>query len=108
MREGLYKMEFSTSFGSGSGVINLKDGHARGGNSVLSYVGDYQIKGKTLHLRVKSERHTNNLKEASVFGLEVTHITITGEVDDDVIMISGIADEIPDMLLTGKITFLTE
>ncbi|MEH6405380.1 MAG: GrlR family regulatory protein [Sneathiella sp.] len=108
MREGLYKMEFSTSFGTGSGVINLRDGLARGGNSVLYYVGEYELRDNLLHLRVKYQRHSHKLNEASVFGLETAHVTITGEMTDDAIVISGIADEIPDMLLTGKITFLTE
>jgi|GEM_PF-2243027 len=108
MREGLYKMEFSTSFGTGSGVINLRDGLARGGNSVLFYIGEYELKDNLLHIRLKSERHSYKLNEASVFGLEVAHVTITGEMEDDGIIISGIADEVPDMLLTGKITFLSE
>ena len=41
MREGLYKVEFHTVHGTGTGVVYATAGKLRGGNSAFAFVGNY-------------------------------------------------------------------
>jgi len=100
--DGLYKAEFQTPFGKGGAVFFLIDGKLRGGNSALFYVGEYSFNGGQFTATMKTNRHTFDLKVASVFGMDELTVTLEGQVDGDTISIDGIADEVPDMQLHGK------
>jgi hypothetical protein len=41
LREGLYKVEFHTVHGTGSGVVYATAGKLRGGNSAFAFIGNY-------------------------------------------------------------------
>jgi hypothetical protein len=41
LREGLYKVEFHTVHGTGTGVIYATGGKLRGGNSAFAFIGNY-------------------------------------------------------------------
>lgn len=108
MREGLYKAEFKTPFGTGVGVLFLRNGKIRGGNSALYYVGDYSVKDTQWEAEIVTRRHTLNLNIASVFGLDLVHVTMDGTIKEDEIIIEGVSSEVPDMQMHGKLTFLSD
>jgi len=41
MLKGLYKIEFKTAHGPGSGIAVARDGQMSGGNSAFAFVGSY-------------------------------------------------------------------
>ena len=45
LQEGLYKAEFHTVHGAGTGVIYAAGGKLRGGNSAFAFIGNYTDKG---------------------------------------------------------------
>ncbi|MBL4906562.1 MAG: hypothetical protein JKX94_03845 [Sneathiella sp.] len=108
MQEGLYKTAFETPFGSGLGVMVLRNGKAHGGNSALFYVGDYSLNDTHWEARIITRRHSLDLNMASVFGLDLVHVTMNGQVNGKEITIKGVADEVPDMEMHGKLTFLCD
>jgi hypothetical protein len=46
VREGLYKVDFHTVRGTGSGVIYAIGGKLRGGNSAFAFIGSYSSDAK--------------------------------------------------------------
>ena len=106
--DGLYKAEFKTPFGTGAAVFFLDGGKLRGGNSALYYVGSYEFTGTRFHATMKTDRHTFDLNVASVFGMDQLTVTLEGFVDGDTIAIDGVADEVPDMQLHGKMIRLCD
>ena len=108
MNEGLYKAEFETPFGKGTAVIYLHNGLFRGGNSALFYTGTYELKGDNFHAQAKIKRHSQDLNIASVFGMDNITVTIEGEIEGNIINIDGLADEVPDMQMRGKLTRLCD
>jgi len=106
MKEGLYKAEFETPFGKGSGVMFFDRGRVRGGNTGLYYVGKYDVTGDSLHIHLKTRRHTLDGHTASVFGMDDITVTMEGMIDGENITLDGVADEIPDMQMRGRLTYL--
>ncbi len=108
MREGLYKAEFKTPFGTGVGVMFLHSGKVSGGNSALYYTGGYSVKDDHWEADIVTRRHTLNLNVASVFGLDLVHVTMDGTVKGDEIIIEGVSSEVPDMQMHGKLIHLSD
>ncbi|OUR76593.1 hypothetical protein A9Q83_13550 [Alphaproteobacteria bacterium 46_93_T64] len=108
MNEGLYKAEFETPFGRSTAVIYLYNGLFRGGNSALFYVGIYELKGNSFSAVTKVKRHSQDLNIASVFGMDNINVIIEGEIEGNIINIDGVATEVPDMQMRGKLTRLSD
>jgi hypothetical protein len=60
LREGLYKVEFHTVHGTGTGVIYATSGKLRGGNSAFAFIGNYIRKGDEIHVKISTQRHTDD------------------------------------------------
>jgi hypothetical protein len=52
LREGLYKVEFHTLHGRGSGVIYATAGKLRGGNSAFAFIGSYSGEGDGITVKI--------------------------------------------------------
>src|SRR3569832_762146 len=70
MRDGLYRADFRTRRGSGSGVVHAQDGKMWGGDAQMYYVGSYSMNGRRITAQVTATRHTQRAIDASVFGLD--------------------------------------
>ena len=108
MNEGLYSGEFETPFGRGTGVLYISDGAIHGGNSALYYIGKYQADGSTFKSTLHTKRYAKNVDIASVFGMDDITIEIEGVIDGDTISIDGVAEEVPDMQMRGKLVRIRE
>ena len=53
MQDGLYKVEFHTVLGTGSGVIYATAGKLRGGNTGFAFIGNYTGKGDNIHVKIR-------------------------------------------------------
>lgn len=107
MIEGLYTGEFETPFGRGTGVLYMAGGKVHGGNSTLSYIGEYSQDGENLKLKLQVKRYVPNGAVASVFGMDNLTIFVSGVVDGEKIKIDGHAEQMPDMKMQGTLTLLS-
>jgi len=64
----LYKVEFGTPLGSGTGVVVIEGGKLRGGDSSMYYVGSFAISGDQISASVATNRHTSVPGVQPVFG----------------------------------------
>jgi T3SS negative regulator,GrlR len=106
MQNGLYKVEFQTPLGAGAGVIILQDGKIQGGDSAMYYIGGYSENGQELTARVEGKLHTNMPGMSSVFGINHTHIKLTGRTNGNSAVMQGRADEAPNVSFQAKLTKL--
>ncbi len=67
MRNGLYKIEFTTPRGPGFGVVVLNNGKVQGGDTSMYYNGTYEMTGDQFKGSVAVRRHSPGLPP--VFGL---------------------------------------
>ena len=96
MRDGLYRADFRTQRGSGSGVVHVLDGKMWGGDAQMYYVGSYSVNGRRITAQVTASRHTQRAVDASVFGLDTVTLTLDGTVHGDAVTCTGRAAEAPD------------
>jgi|SRR5262245_2353459 len=104
MQNGLYKVEFRTQLGVGAGVVVLQDGKIQGGDSAMYYVGDYSENGQEMTARVEGKMHTDTPGMSSVFGVNHTHIRLTGKTNGNSAVMQGRADEVPSVSFQARLT----
>jgi hypothetical protein len=108
MRNGLYKANFQTEIGVGSGVIFAQDGKLWGGDATMYYTGRYVSSGDIITAQVNSHIHTRMPGTGSVFGLDELTVSLKGTSRNDVINISGTAREAPSLAFTAVLTRLSD
>ncbi len=79
MREGLYKVEFHTVHGTGSGVIYATSGKLRGGNSGFAFIGTYSGDNDRISVKVSTERHNADPTFKPLFGTDMITLTLKGK-----------------------------
>ena len=92
IQEGTYKVNFSTGLGAVAGIVVLRNGTVRGGDSGMLYVGTYSENGDDFTASVVASRHTANAP-MSVFGVDKATITLTGKSDATSAVTTGRATE---------------
>jgi hypothetical protein len=82
LQEGLYKLEFHSAHGTGSGVIYatcLRDrGKLRGGNSGFAFIGHYNDEGSSIQVKVSTERHNEDPAFKPLFATDRITLTLKG------------------------------
>jgi len=71
LQEGLYKVEFHTVHGTGTGVIYAVGGKLRGGNSAFAFIGNYTDKGDGIQVKVTTQRHNPDPAFRPLFGADM-------------------------------------
>lgn len=95
MRDGLYKVDFKTPLGFGSGVVHLLGGKMWGGDAALYYVGSLLEEGNRFKATVRVDRHSHQPGIASVFGMDRVTINLDGTSTEEAGIASGVAKEAP-------------
>ena len=106
MKNGLYRVRFTTQLGSGAGVVVLRDGRLYGGDSSMYYVGDYTLSENRFTADVRTDRHTSNL--SSVLGVDRAQITLTGTYSNESVEAEGSARENPNVSFRANLQFLCD
>lgn len=101
--DGFYAVEFATPMGQGNGVVTLLGGHIRGGDSLLYYIGNYQLVGDNFTADVTTNAHCAQVGMGSVFGRNNVHITLAGKFTGEDATLSGKAAEAPDLKFIAKL-----
>jgi hypothetical protein len=95
MRNGLYKVTFSTPLGTGYGVVHAQDGQIRGGDSLIYYVGEYTTNGENMSAVVGTDAHSNVPGMGSVLGPSKATINLSGKVNGDTVTCQGSSPQAP-------------
>ena len=107
MREGLYKVEFSTPLGMGYGVVHAKGGKMLGGDSSMYYVGSYTVESGTLTATIKVDRHSPAL-QTTVFGRDNVTIHVAGKVNGNAIAAKGTSPQAPGIGFQANLTHISD
>jgi hypothetical protein len=109
LREGLYKVEFHTVHGTGSGVIYASHGKLRGGNSAFAFIGSYSGDNDRIRAKVSTERYNLDPAFKPLFGFEsgVT-LTLTGKDDGSMIDFEGSALQVPGVAFRAVLTRISD
>ena len=104
MREGLYKVEFHTVHGTGSGVIYATSGKLRGGNSAFAFIGNYTDKGDDIHVKISTQRHNDDPAFKPLFGTDMITLTLKGAANGDMVDFEGTALQLPGVTFKAVLT----
>jgi hypothetical protein len=100
MRNGIYSLLFSSSFGfSGAGSIELRNGYLRGGDDEYLYLGTYSAEGDSIRAEV-CIRHFQGATD-SIFGeLETFTLEMVGRQAGLTFFATGIVREAHGLSMT--------
>ena len=107
MNNGLYKVTFRTPLGSGAGVIVLNEGRLLGGDSMISYVGNYVQSGDKFTATIETTTHTAAPGMRSVLGVPDALILLAGSASGDSATMQATSPNAPNIKFQATLTFLT-
>ena len=108
LQEGLYKVEFHTIHGMGSGVIYATSGKLRGGNSAFAFIGNYSTSGAAIQVKVSTRRHNDDPAFKPLFGNDMVTLTLRGEQNGEMVDFKGSALQVPGVTLTAILTRISD
>ena len=108
MQDGLYKVEFHTVHGTGTGVIYACGGKLRGGNSAFAFIGNYTDKGDCIQARVTTERHNPDPAFKPLFGIDMITLTLKGVDNGSMIDFEGTALQLPGVTFKAVLTRMAD
>ena len=108
MQEGLYKVEFHTVHGTGSGVIYAHAGKLRGGNSAFAFIGSYRNEGDGINVKVSTERHNADPAFRPLFGTDMITLTLKGAEDGSMVDFEGTALQLPGVHFRAILTRISD
>jgi T3SS negative regulator,GrlR len=108
LQEGLYKVEFHTVHGTGSGVIYATSGRLRGGNSAFAFIGHYSGAGDAIQVKVSTERHNDDPAFKPLFGTDRVTLTLRGRVNGNMVDFEGSALQLPGVAFTAILTRISD
>jgi hypothetical protein len=105
LQEGLYKVEFHTVHGTGSGVVYAtSSGKLRGGNSGFAFIGNYTSRGDEIHVKISTLRHNHDPEVKPLFGTDMITLTLKGTQNGDMIDFEGTALQLPGVAFKAVVT----
>ncbi len=96
---GIYRAEFSSVLGRGSGTVYLDKNTIKGGDSMIAYYGNYQVADNNITGEISLIKHGSG---SSVFG-PATEIILSGTLHGNRIIGKGSTANAPlqaDIVLT--------
>jgi len=106
LQEGLYKAEFHTVHGAGTGVIYADGGKLRGGNSAFAFIGNYTDKGDGIQVKVSTQRPDPAFKP--LFGTDMITLTLKGADDGGMVDFEGTALQLPGVTFKATQTRISD
>lgn len=104
MREGLYKVEFHTVHGTGTGVVYATAGKLRGGNSAFAFIGNYVERDAGIQVKVSTQRHNPDPAFRPLFGNDMITLTLRGTQNGDMVDFEGTALQLPGVAFKAVLT----
>ena len=108
MQEGLYKVEFHTVHGTGTGVIYAVNGKLRGGNSAFAFIGNYAARDGGIHVKVTTQRHNPDPAFKPLFGNDMITLTLRGAENGNMVDFEGTALQLPGVTFKAVLTRMAD
>jgi hypothetical protein len=108
LREGLYKVEFHTVHGTGTGVVYATCGKLRGGNSGFAFIGNYTGTGDDIQAKVSTQRHNFDPAFRPLFGTDMITLTLKGAESGDMVDFEGAALQLPGVTFKAVLTRISD
>jgi T3SS negative regulator,GrlR len=108
LQKGLYKVEFHTVHGTGSGVIYVVNGKLRGGNSAFAFIGNYADKSDGIHVKISTQRHNPDPAFKPLFGTDMITLTLKGTANGDMVDFEGTALQLPGVTFKAVLTRISD
>ena len=108
MREGLYKVEFHTVHGTGTGVVYATGGKLRGGNSAFAFIGNYVDRDDGIQVKVSTQRHNPDPAFRPLFGTDMITLTLKGTAHGDMVHFEGAALQLPGVAFRAVLTWISD
>ena len=108
MQEGLYKIEFHTVHGTGTGVVYATAGKLRGGNSAFAFIGSYADKSDGTHVKVQTRRYNPDPAFRPLFGTDMITLTLRGTEHGDMVDFEGSALQLPGVAFKAVLTRVSD
>jgi hypothetical protein len=108
LQAGLYKLQFHTVHGTGSGVIYVIDGKLRGGNSAFAFVGSYSGQGDSIQVRIATERHNDDPQFKPLFGTDRITLTLRGKDEGHMVDFEGTALQLPGVAFRATLSRIAD
>jgi len=108
LQEGLYKVEFHTVHGTGTGVIYAVDGKLRGGNSAFAFIGNYADRRDGIHVKISTQRHNPDPAFRPLLETDMITLTLKGTDNGDMVDFEGTALQLPGVTFKAVLTRLSD
>jgi hypothetical protein len=108
LREGLYKVEFHTVHGTGTGVVYATGGKLRGGNSAFAFIGSYAARGDGTHVKISTQRYNADPAFKPLFGTDMITLTLKGTEHGDMVDFEGTALQVPGVTFKAVLTRVSD
>jgi hypothetical protein len=108
LREGLYKVEFHTVHGTGTGVVYATEGKLRGGNSAFAFIGSYVTRDDGIQIKVSTQRHNDDPAFRPLFGKDMITLTLRGSQQGDMVDFEGTALQVPGVAFRAVLTRISD
>jgi hypothetical protein len=108
LQDGLYKVEFHTVHGTGSGVVYAIGGKLRGGNSGFAFIGSYTGRADGIHVKVSTQRHNHDPAFKPLFGIDMITLTLKGTANGDMVDFEGEALQLPGVNFKAVLTRISD
>ena len=108
MQQGLYKVEFHTVHGTGTGVIYAINGKLRGGNSAFAFIGNYAARDDDIHVKVTTQRHNHDPAFKPLFGTDMITVTLKGADNGNMVDFEGTALQMPGVSFKATLTLISD
>lgn len=102
-QDGFYKVLFQTPLGQGTGVAYLADGKLHGGDSMVAYVGKYEVGGDKVSASVRVFNHSSVPGMTNVLGTAAATLSLSGTADGRGASLSGNAPQAPGVTLSLRL-----
>jgi len=106
LRQRLYKVDFHTAHGTGCGVVYVKDGKMRGGNSAFAFVGTYLGEGDSIKVKNSTERYNDDPAFRPLFGTDRITLTLSGREDGNMAELEGSALQLSGVAFRAVLTWI--
>ena len=108
MQQGLYKVEFHTVHGTGTGVIYAINGKLRGGNSAFAFIGTYTGAGDSIKVKISTERYNDDPAFRPLFGTDRITLTLSGREDGETAEFEGTALQLPGVAFRAVLSRISD
>jgi len=108
LQEGLYKVEFHTVHGTGTGVVYAINGKLRGGNSAFAFIGNYAARDDGIRVKVATQRHNPDPAFKPLFGTDMITLTLKGADNGNMVDFEGTALQMPGVSFKAVLTRISD